>query len=197
MDYTAFVEAGESLVRLLRGAMSPEPVADPEQIALCSPLDSKNNQLTVFLFHVELDANSTQAGYYNASPGVQRIRPTYFGLYYLITAHSKAPEHMREADQYRLIGAATQAFLDFPSIPAEYATESLRDAGEQPRLSLQRLTHEQILKIWNSSAVNYKLSIVCKMEGVAIESRRERKVARVGEIVIGAADVKSGKGRGL
>jgi hypothetical protein len=190
MDYTAFVEAGESLVRLLRSYMSPEPVADPEQIGLCSPLDSKNNQLTVFLFHVELDVNSTQAGYYNASPGVQRVNPTYFGLYYLITAHSKAPEHMREADQYRLIGAATQALLDNPSIPPEYVTESLRDAGELPRLSLQRLTHEQILKIWNSSSINYKLSVVCKMEGIAIASRRERRIARVGEVIIGT-DVKS------
>jgi hypothetical protein len=189
MDYTAFVEAGEALVRLLRSVMSPEPVADPELISLCSPLDNKNNRLTVFQFHVEMDIGSTQAGYYNAAPGVQRINPTYFGLYYLITAHSNAPEHMREADQYRLIGAATQVFLDYPSIPTEYLSEQLREAGEQPRLALQRMTYEQMLKIWNSGNVNYKLSIVCKLEGVSIASGRERSAARVGEVIIGT-DIK-------
>ncbi|MDR0857919.1 MAG: DUF4255 domain-containing protein [Oscillospiraceae bacterium] len=188
-DYTAFVEAGESLVKLFRAFMTPEPVSNPEQIGLCSPHSPENNQLTVSLFHVEEDMTNTQGGYYQASRDVQRMRPTYFGLRFLVTAHSKAPEQMREADSYRIIGAATQTVLDNPSLPPELLVGSLAESGAQPRLMIERLNYEQLMKIWNNTSVAYKLSIVCKIEGVAIVSKRERRVSRVGEFTVNGEQI--------
>ena len=49
-DYTALVEAGNGLVELLRSQLTPEPIANREVIALCSPHEPENNQLTVYLY---------------------------------------------------------------------------------------------------------------------------------------------------
>lgn len=63
-DYTAFVEAGNGLVELLRENMTPEPISKRDLISLCSPHESENNQLTVYLFHIEEDKQAApQAGY--------------------------------------------------------------------------------------------------------------------------------------
>ena len=39
-DYTAFVEAGNGLVELLRENMTPEPISKRDLISLCSPHES-------------------------------------------------------------------------------------------------------------------------------------------------------------
>ena len=63
-DYTALVEAGSALIELLRDNLTPEPVDNRETIALCSPHESENNQLTVYLYHVEEEARNLTSGYY-------------------------------------------------------------------------------------------------------------------------------------
>ena len=54
-DYTALVEAGSALVEMLRENLTPEPIGNRELIALCSPHESENNQLTLYLYQVEED----------------------------------------------------------------------------------------------------------------------------------------------
>ena len=62
-DYTALVEAGNGLVELLRNNLTPEPIANREVIALCSPHEPDINQLTVYLYQVEEDSQGVQSGY--------------------------------------------------------------------------------------------------------------------------------------
>lgn len=42
------------------------------------------------------------------------MSPSRFNLSFLITAHSTAPVQLREADQYRMLGAAIQVLKDHP-----------------------------------------------------------------------------------
>ncbi|MDR0936796.1 MAG: DUF4255 domain-containing protein [Oscillospiraceae bacterium] len=183
-DYTVFAEAGDALVKLLRANLTPEPVANPEQIGLCSPHSPENNLLTVCLFHIGEDTNDGRGGYDQASRDVQRIRPARFSLRFLITAHSKAPENMREADCYRVIGAATRTLLDNPRLPPGVLGGSLAEYDARLHLLIERLDYEELFKIWNNTSTAYKLSIVCKIEGVGLISKRERRVARVEEFTI-------------
>ena len=104
-DYTAFVEAGTALAELLRDTLTPEPIANRELIALCSPHENENYQLTVWMYQVEEDTQGVEVGYYQVSRDIQRIRPTRYNLRFLVTAHSKAPLQLREADQYRMVVA--------------------------------------------------------------------------------------------
>lgn len=178
-DYTAIVEAGNALTELLRDSLTPEPLANRELISLCSPHESENNQLTLYLYHVEEENLNVTSGYYQVDRDTQRIRPAQYVLRYLVTAHSKAPAQLREADQHRMIGAAMQALRDNPVIPARYLSGSMAEEESVLHVLMEKTPMEQLLKIWNNNAKEYKLSFVVMLTGVTISSRRERKVARV------------------
>ena len=183
-DYTAFVEAGTALVELLRDNMTPEPVGNRELISLCSPHESENNQLTLYLYHIEEESKNLTAGYYQVDRDTMRRSPAQFVLRYLLTAHSKAPVQLREADQHRILGAAVQTLRDHPVIPARYLTGSAAEEGAEWHLMLERVPMEQLLKIWNNTSKDYKLSVAVMLSGVTVRSRRERSVSRVTEFTV-------------
>ena len=189
-DYTALTEAGTALVELLRENLTPEPLGNRELINLCSPHESENNQLTLFLYHIEEDAQGNSAGYYSVDSATERMRPAQYTLHFLMTPHSKAPMQLREADRYRIMGAALQTLRDNPVIPQSCLSGSL--AAEKARLHilLDRVNMEQLLKIWNNTSKDYKLSAVVSVTGVTIESRRSRSVTRVKEVIIGTDEKK-------
>ena len=183
-DYTAFVEAGTALVDLLRDQLTPEPIGNRELISLCSPHESENNQLTLFLYHIEEESQNVTAGYYQVDRELHRMQPARYTLRYLVTAHSKAPSQLREADQHRILGAAMQALRDNPVLPARYLTGSLAEEETELHVMVEKTPLEQLLKIWNNTAKEYKLSFVTMVTGVTIRSKRERRVSRVREITI-------------
>ena len=194
-DYTALVEAGSALVELLRDNLTPEPIGNRELISLCSPHESENNQLTLYLYQVEEDTQGAQSGYYQVSREVERIRPTRYNLRFLVTAHSKAPVQLKEADQYRMIGAALQVLRDHPVIDQQYLTGSLAEQRARIHVVLEKTTQDQLLKIWNNNSTAYKLSFVVLLTGVEIDSRRERRFTRVTDVSIDTQQKPGGGGR--
>ena len=50
---------------------------------------------------------------------------------------------------------------------------------------VDRTSMEQLLKIWNNTSKDYKLSAVLTVTGVTIDSAVTRRVTRVKEVVIG------------
>ncbi len=183
-DYTAFVEAGNGLVEFLREVLTPEPISKRELISLCSPHESENNQLTVYLYHVEQDLQHSGGGggYVPVARNVERMASTRYTMSFLITAHSKAPVQLREADQYRLMGAVAQEIKDMPMLDKKYLSGSLLESGASLRLSMEKPNFDQLIKIWNNTQKPYKLSVVCKMEGVTIDSKRTRRISRVSDV---------------
>lgn len=194
-DYTALVEAGSALVELLRDNLTPEPIGNRELIALCSPHESENNQLTLYLYQVEEDTQGAQSGYYQVSREVERIRPTRYNLRFLVTAHSKAPAQLKEADQYRMVGAALQVLRDHPVIDQEYLSGSLAEQNARIHVVLEKTTQDQLLKIWNNTSTAYKLSFVVLLTGVEIDSKRERRFSRVTDVAIATEQKPGGAGR--
>ena len=183
-DYTALVEAGNALIELLRDNLTPEPIGNRELISLCSPHESENNQLTLYLYQVEEDTQGAQSGYYQVSKTVERMRPTSYNLRFLVTAHSKAPAQLKEADQYRMVGAALQVLRDHPVIDRQYLSGSLAEQNAQIRVTLEKTTQDQLMKIWNNTSTTYKLSFVVLLSGIEIDSRKERRITRVTDVAI-------------
>ena len=185
-DYTGFVEAGEAFVELLRDNLTPEPISQRDLISLCSPHESENNQLTVCLYQIEEDPfNNRDGNFYQYSQDLQRAQPTRYHLNFLITAHSKAPSQLREADQYRMMGSVVQVVKDNPRLADSYIKGSIADSREELHLSLERPNFDQLIKIWNNTSSAYKLSVVVRLDSVSIESSRTRKISRVTEVEIG------------
>lgn len=183
-DYTALVEAGAALVELLRDNLTPEPIGNRELISLCSPHESENNQLTLYLYQVEEDTQGVESGYYQVGRDRERIRPARYNLRFLVTAHSKAPAQLKEADQYRIIGAAIQVLKDHPVLDAQYLSGSLAQENARVSVVLEKTPLDQLLKIWNNTSNTYKLSFTVLLTGVEIDSKRERTVSRVTDVTI-------------
>ena len=192
-DYTALVEAGNALVELLRDRLTPEPISNRELISLCSPYENENNQLTVYLFHLEEESQGSLQGYQPVSRDMERMRPTEMTANFLITAHSKAPAQMREADQYRMMGAAIQAVKDMPILEEPFLSGSLAEESARLRLNVERPNMDQMMKIWNNNSKPYKLSIVVRVSGISIESKRTRRIRRVTDVQIGTSQRRDGE----
>ena len=126
---------------------------------------------------------------------MERRRPAQFTLRYLVTAHSKAPAQLKEADQHRMVGAAIQVLRDHPVIPAKYLEGSLAQEGAQLHVSVEKIPLEQMLKIWNNTSKEYKLSFVVMITGVTIDSRTERPIARVTDVAIHTRQKEEGGAR--
>ena len=170
-DYTALVEAGGALVELLREELTPEPIGNRELIALCSPHESENNQLTLYLYQVEEDTQGVPMGYYEVSRDVQRVRPSRYTLRFLVTAYSKAPVQLRQA---------------------KYLSGSLAEQNAGIHVVLEKTSMDQLLKIWNNNSNAYKLSFVVALSNVEIDSRRERRFSRVTDVAIGTSQKPQG-----
>ena len=125
-----------------------------------------------------------QSGYYQVGQNTERLRPTRYNLRFLVTAHSKAPVQLREADQYRMVGAALQVLKDHPVIDAQYLSGSMAEQNATIRVVLEKTPQDQLLKIWNNTSTAYKLSFVVLLTGVEIDSRRERRFSRVTDVTI-------------
>ena len=193
-DYTALVEAGAALVELLRDNLTPEPIGNRELISLCSPHESENNQLTLYLYQVVEDTQGVESGYYQVGRDRERIRPARYNLRFLVTANSKAPAQLKEADQYRMVGAALQVLKDHPVIDAKYLGGSLAEQNATVRVVLEKTNQDQLLKIWNNTSSTYKLSFVVMLTGVEIDSRRERRFSRVTDVEIHTRQTPQGGG---
>ena len=112
-----------------------------------------------------------------------------------MTAHSKAPAQLKEADQYRMVGAALQVLRDHPIIDQPYLSGSLAEQNAQVHVVLEKTTQDQLLKIWNNTSTAYKLSFVVLLTGVEIDSRRERRFTRVTDVSIDTQQKPGGAGR--
>lgn len=183
-DYTALVEAGTALTELMRDNLTPEPIGNRELISLCSPHENENNQLTLYLYQIEEDTQAAQGGYVQVGRDLQRMPPSRFNLRYLVTAHSKAPVQLREADKHRMVGAALQLLKDHPVIDRNYLSGSLAEQNAELHVVLEKTNLDQMIKIWNNTASPLKLSFVVLLTGVTIDSKRERRVGRVTEVEI-------------
>ena len=69
-------------------------------------------------------------------------------------------------------------------IDAEYLTGSLAEQGATINVVLEKTSQDQLLKIWNNTSTQYKLSFVVLLSGIEIDSRKERKITRVTDVEI-------------
>lgn len=178
-DYMGIYEAGEALVSLFRRFMTPEPISKPELIGLCVPYEPEDYQLTVHLYHVEDATRMGGAAFVQESQTTERAAPLPLKLYYLISAHSKAPVQTRAADEHRIMGRALQIVRDTPLLLGDMLTGSLKENAAQLRVTLRRETYEQLSKLFGTANKPYKLSFSIEIDGVEIDSTRMRSFTRV------------------
>ena len=171
-------EVGLSVVNVFRRNMTPEPIASPESIGLCSPQEPDDFQLTVWIYNMEEQKTAGSVSSFlpdPSNPALERFSPMQIKLYLLVTAHSKAPTLIRADNEYRILGRAVQVVRDMPVIDSSYLEGSLLSGGTNLTLEILKLSSDELSKIWNSSSKPIKMSFGLSVS-VALESTLVRTI---------------------
>ncbi len=53
MNYSLISDVGETMIKLLRSELVPEPILEPSKINVCSPAKKADSQLSLYLYNIE------------------------------------------------------------------------------------------------------------------------------------------------
>jgi hypothetical protein len=123
--------------------------------------------------------------------------PLSLNLHYLLTAYGSvavqdapvAAPFFDERIAHFLLGSAMRVLHDVPVVTPQLLTvtapsgmpvlhDSLRDAFERVKITLEPLSLEDITKVWTALSLRYRLSAAYLVTVVQIESRRSRTFPR-------------------
>ena len=171
-SYTAVADAGNSILKLLRDNMTPEPVSKPEMIGICSPADRGDFKLGLYLYSIRENGEFRDVGY-------QNTRSLTMNLFYLLTAYSTIDLKLRAYDESCILGKAMQVIYDNSILRGSNLQGSLAEKGEELRIVLNYLNTDEISKIWTFPNIPYKLSAGYMVGPVIIDSNTSRAFTRV------------------
>lgn len=160
-SYTAIADAGASIVELLRDTMTPEPIPSPDMIGLCSPAETGDLQLGLYLYALKENRE------YRSSDGGPVLALT---LYYILTAYSNADIQQRSYDENYILGAAMQVLRENSVIDNAYLQGSLGQSNEAINIQQYFLAPEEMQKIWIFPNVPYRTSVGYMVYPVTIDT---------------------------
>jgi hypothetical protein len=171
-SYTAIADAGNSLLKILRDNMTPEPISTPEMIGLCSPTDKGDIKLGLYLYSIRENGEFRDMGFQNS--------PTLtVNLFYLMTAYSTVELKLRAYDESCILGKAMQIIYDNSILRGSNLQGTLSEKDEELRIVLHYLNTDEMSKIWTFSDVPYKISVGYMVGPVNIDSNRLTVFKRV------------------
>lgn len=180
-DFSVIADVGLSIVKLLRDQMTPDTIAQPEQIGLSSPAEQSDFQLTLFLYNITESGEYRQTTMLNRGIDQLQYPPMTVQLHYLLTAHSNADLHNKTVNEHRILGRAMQVLHDNSVLRTPYLQGTLAENGEEVRIVKENLDGDQLMNLWNFFDVPYRLSVNYTAGPVHIDSNKTRRTARVGE----------------
>lgn len=148
-SYTAIVDAGASIIEVLRDNLTPEPILSPDMIGLCSPAETGDLQLGLYLYSIKQNREYKR-------DGQQLLALT---LYYLLTAYSSADIQQRAYDESYILGAAIQVLNENSTLGSSYMQGSLGSSGEELRIEQHFLPADEMQKIWLFPNIPYRTSV--------------------------------------
>lgn len=160
-SYTAIVDAGESIIQVLRDNMTPEPIPSPDMIGLCSPAETGDLRLGLYLYSIKENRE------YRSPEGGPVLALT---LYYLLTAYSNADIKQRAYDESYILGGALQVLRENSYIDNAYLQGSLAQANEAIHVQQHFLSPEEMQNIWIFPEVPYRTSVGFMVYPVIIDT---------------------------
>jgi len=216
-DYRALAGVSATLRTLLRDRMElppgftgdripisiGTPTAPPEQTT-GEPV-AEGARLNIFLYQVQEHAqlkNYDLPG--QGAPLAYGKPPLSLHLNLMLTAYGSEVEEengLNETVAQYVLGSAMRVLHDYPTITAQMQTlrepigqpilhESLHNADETIKLSLDPISLEDLTKVWTALTIPYRLSVAYAVSVVQIESQATRTYPRlVGEPPLGGPGI--------
>ncbi len=186
--YTAIADVGQAIIRLLQEGLCPEPLSNPDSVALCSPADRGDTVLGLYLYEVN-ECEAMRA--VNPVPmGNRQLRqpPMLLQLHFMLTVYSAAEIKFRALDEQRILGRAMQILADNSVLDAASTLGDVNPLERSIRIQIENLSMEDKMRLWGSSNSPYRLSACYKVEPIEIESTRVRTVQRVVQVQMGQGE---------
>lgn len=175
MRYTAIADVSRTLVELIRNNVVPDLIAKEDYIGLCTPDNTGDFLLGIYLYNVERSASFRLSGRQNEGLHHQKYPPIVLDLHYMITPYYKSDIKFLAQDEQVLLGRIIQVLNDNGTI--------FSDSGEPVMLEMENIDLDDRQKIWTANSV-YRASIFLAARAVIVDSARQAEISRVSEIQI-------------
>ncbi len=172
MSYTMIADVGNTILNLLKESLVPDIIHNESLIGLCSPNDSGDFILGLYLYHIEQNQHMRMNSYIDQGVEMQVSPPIYLNLYYMITAHSQGDIKFKSYENQVILGKIIQTLNDCALLEDKY--------GNKLRIDMIDMSWSEKKNILsNFEAKNNNLSLFYKVAPVEIESTNSRRVVRV------------------
>lgn len=136
--------------------------------------------ITVFLYRVTIAPEQRNAAR-RVLPDGSTTRPLLpLELHYLVTPWASAT-----ADEHRIIGRILQQLYDHAELSAADLQGASWGPGDSVQLSLNPLTSEEQLQLWQTMAAPYRLSVAYKARIIGVEPALRQTPTPVVEAAFG------------
>lgn len=177
--YTVISEVSQSLLNLLREALTPEMIKKNEQVSLCAPSKQEDVKVGIHLYDIQENGDFISRNMIPRGDGALQFPPQSLTLFYMITVYSNADKYSKAIDEQRIMGRVLQVLGDNPRLEGERLVGSLREYEEGFEIVRENLKYEDKVKLWQFPNIPYQLSMVYKIQPVRLESTRIKSVTRV------------------
>src|ERR1044072_3685997 len=168
LRYLLLKEFADLLVDRHMRAMTPEKIDDTV---------IGDGLVNLFLYHVDYDpalANMAMQGN-QLKPAEAGFPPVPLALHYMVTAYGKPKDQFFTS--HRLLGKAISTLHDHPvlgvdEIEGALAESELHQQIERVRITRERLSIDEMSKLWTTFQTNYRISVAYQVSAVLIESAR-------------------------
>lgn len=175
MKYTAIAQVSRQIVTLLKEELTPELLPTGDAVGLCSPTNTGDFSLGVYLYNVEQSSHARISGRINQDLYTEKYPPLVLDLFYMVTPYLKSDVKFLAEEEQILIGKVLQVINDHNVL--------VQTDEETVTLELIHPTLDEREKIWGTTQP-YRISVFVAARAVIVESARSREVARVREFVV-------------
>lgn len=182
-SYTVIADISERILKSLREKLVPQVIPDEHGIGLCSPADTGEYSLGIYLYDIQESDEVRQLRMLDMDEKRRKGPPACLSLYYMITAYSQSDQKFKMIQEERILGKVIQCFHDHPFVLS---------SGEEIRMQMLKVSTEDKTKLWNFNGKPFSISIFYKAAPVLLESEWIQEVNRVRETKIAVEPITKG-----
>lgn len=182
-SYTVISDVGQGILGLLRRHMVPDVLPEEEQIGLCSPKETGEYRLGLYLFDIRESEGMRNEPMRWLGEETRAYPSMFLNLYYMLVPYSRSDLKFRFAEEQRILGRALQILRDYPGLNSmTYEEETVH--SEMIQIEILDMSYEEKNRIWNGLNEESRNAIYFRVSGVELESERKQEVKRIRELQV-------------
>ncbi len=177
-EFSIISDVSNTIVKMLRDNVCPEPVQVPEAILLTQPTDKNSDfQLGVFLYDIK-DLGEYRTSTPTRRGNIKQMPDRPLTLSYMLFLNSKAQMTIGAETEQRILGRALQTLMDNPILDISTLHPQEGDI-ENAAITILNMTFDDKSKIWSALSMPYQVCLFFQVSPVMLSSRSTDKFVRV------------------